>query len=266
MKELRLPEKLYTHPAEITCIPQVKCAKTSNTRSAESNDKIGRYALRIGTNMKPTICLIAICAALPSISPGSQPASQQPTPAAAHFDASVPRQRQIELSLSAAPPEISSKATVYILGAKGYEKVREGTNGFSCLVERAFVGTTQVAVAPMCFDAEGTRTLLLVDLRKEELRAKGTPEQEINSDIANGYKDGRFKAPSKPGFLYMMSKENYVYDAQSKESGAFPRHLMFYAPYMTPKDLGYDSVSPTMVPYLVNPGEPDAMLVVVPAP
>ncbi len=55
------------------------------------------------------------------------------------YDASVPRERQIALAQSAAPAEVSSKATVYILGPRGDEKVREGTNGFSCFVGRHFV-------------------------------------------------------------------------------------------------------------------------------
>src|ERR1700677_119340 len=175
--------------------------------------------------------------------------------------ASTPRERQIELASSAAPTEVSSKATVYILGSKGYEKIREGTNGFSCLIERSFVETTQTSSAPACFDAEGSRTIMLAYLRREELRAQGKSEAEIKDDIAQGYKDGRFKVPG-PGFLYMMSNENYVYDSQSKESGFVPPHLMFYAPYKTAKDVGYESVSPTMVPYLTEPGGPEALLVV----
>jgi hypothetical protein len=175
-------------------------------------------------------------------------------------DASTPRERQIELALSAAPTEVSSKAAVYILGPKGYEKVREGTNGFSCLVERSFKGTTQTSSAPACFDAEGSRTLMQVYLRKEELRAEGKPEDEIKEDIEKGYKDGRLKVAGI-GFLYMMSDENYVYDDQSKESGFVPPHLMFYAPYKTAKDLGYDAISPTMVPHLTNPG-PQGLIVV----
>jgi len=114
--------------------------------------------------------------------------------------ASTPRERQIELASSAAPTEVSSKATVYILGSKGYEKIREGTNGFSCLIERSFVETTQTSSAPACFDAEGSRTIMLAYLRREELRAQGKSEAEIKDDIAQGYKDGRFKVPG-PGFL-----------------------------------------------------------------
>jgi hypothetical protein len=116
-----------------------------------------------------------------------------------HLDFSTPRERQIELALSAAPTEVSSKATVYILGHKGYEKIREGTNGFSCLIERAFKGTTETAAAPACFDAEGSRTLVHTYLRREELRAEGKSEAEIKDDIAERYKDGRFKAPGAEG-------------------------------------------------------------------
>ncbi len=176
--------------------------------------------------------------------------------------ASTPRERQIELALSAAPAEVSSKASVYIVGAKGYEKAREGTNGFSCFIFRSFSGTTQTSSAPACFDAEGSRTIMLAYIHREELRAEGKSEQEIKDDIAKGYKDGRFKVPG-PGFLYMLSKENYVYDSESKQSGFVPPHLMFYAPYKTAKDVGYDAVSPTMVPHLTNPGSPETLMVVM---
>ena len=177
-------------------------------------------------------------------------------------DASSPRGRQIELALSAAPTEVSSKAAVYVLGPKGYEKAREGTNGFSCLVERSFRGRVQTSSAPACFDAEGSRSIMVAYLRREELRAEGKSEEEIKEDIANGYRDGRFKVPG-PGFLYMMSNENYVYNSESKKSGFVPPHLMFYAPYKTAKDVGYEAVSPTMVPYLTGSGVgPESLLVV----
>ena len=175
--------------------------------------------------------------------------------------ASTPRERQIDLALSAAATEVSSKAAVYILGPKGYEKVREGTNGFSCLIERSFKGTTQTSSAPACFDAEGSGSIMVAYLRREELRAEGKSEEEVKEDIAQGYKDGRFKVPG-PGFLYMMSNENYVYDDQSKKSGIVPPHVMFYAPNKTAKDLGYESISPTMVPYLTQPGSPESLIVV----
>src|SRR5579863_249723 len=156
------------------------------------------------------------------------------------YDASVPRERQIALAMSAAPAEVSSKATVYILGPQGYEKAREGTNGFSCFVGRHFVKPTETSVEPGCFDAEGSRTILMVHLREEELRANGKSEAEVKADIAKGNKEGRFKDPSKPGLLYMMSSENRM-PSGNGTTASFPPHLMFYAPNMTLKDIGFDS-------------------------
>ena len=41
----------------------------------------------------------------------------------------------------------------------------------------------------------------------------------------------------------------------------FPGHLMFYAPYATQKDVG----SGPGAPYIVAPGTPHALMIVVPA-
>jgi hypothetical protein len=192
----------------------------------------------------------------------AQDKPQEPAREVHLVTASTPRERQIDLALSAAPTEVSSKASVYILGSKGYEKVREGTNGFSCLIERSFKGTTQTSSAPACFDAEGSGSIMVAYLRREELRAEGKSEEEVKDDIVKGYQDGRFKVPG-PGFLYMMSNENYVYDNQSKKSRFVPPHLMFYAPNKTAKDVGYESISPTMVPYLTGSTiGPESLLVV----
>ena len=70
------------------------------------------------------------------------------------YDFSLPREEKIKLAESAAPPEISGKATVYVLERSGYTKAREGTNGFSCFVDRQTPWNTE----PTCFDVEGTRT------------------------------------------------------------------------------------------------------------
>jgi hypothetical protein len=180
------------------------------------------------------------------------------------YDASVARERQIALAQSAAPAEVSSKATIYILGPKGFERVREGTNGFSCYVGRHFVKPTETTVEPVCLDAEGSRTTLIVRLREEELRSSGKSEQEIKADIANGYKEGRFKDPSKPGFLYMMSTENRLGPTPDHGTASFPPHLMFYAPYMTTKDIGFDSQPNSEYLGMTHPGAADNLIVVVP--
>jgi hypothetical protein len=180
------------------------------------------------------------------------------------FDASVPREEQISIALSAGPEEIRDKATVYVLGPRGFEKAREGTNGVSCLVSRHFVTPAETTIEPMCYDAEGSQTLLLADLYREELRSRGTPEAEIKTEVANGYKAGRFKAPSKPGIRYMLSSDNRLGPTQDHKTVRVPPHFMFYAPYMTGKDLGFDSNSSAS--FLVQPGLPEATIIVFPDP
>jgi hypothetical protein len=117
------------------------------------------------------------------------------------YDFSLSREEKIKLAESVAPPEISGKATVYVLECGGYTKVREGTNGFTCFVDRQTPWNTE----PTCFDAEGTATTLPTRLFAEEERAKGKSEDEIKAEIDNDYRSGRFRAPSKPGIVYMLS-------------------------------------------------------------
>jgi hypothetical protein len=180
------------------------------------------------------------------------------------WDASVPRDLQISIALSAGPEEIRDKATVYVLGSKGFEIAREGTNGVSCLVSRHFATPTETTIEPMCYDAEGSRTLLLADLYSEELRSKGISDAEIKTEVADGYKSGRFKAPSKPGIRYMLSSDNRLGPTPDHKTVRVPPHLMFYAPYMTGKDLGFDSNSAAA--FLVQPGMPSTTIIVFPDP
>ncbi|MDQ6930461.1 MAG: hypothetical protein M3126_07335 [Candidatus Eremiobacteraeota bacterium] len=181
------------------------------------------------------------------------------------FDATVPRARQIQLAMSAAPSEISRVATIYVLGARGFERARAGRNGFSCLVDRNVQNRVAKSLEPKCFDAEGTRTLLPLSLRTEALRATGRSEAEIDADILAGYKSGRFHAPRKPGLIYMMSPYNILARGPNNtDFGHVAGHLMFYAPYMTLRDLGYASATKSMLPFLADPGTPYTMMIVVP--
>jgi hypothetical protein len=191
------------------------------------------------------------------------PASAQELPRV--YDASMPRDQQIALAESAAPAEVSSKATIYVLGPKGYEKAREGTNGFSCFVSRHFVKPAETTIEPQCFDAEGSRTLLPVYLHDEELRTNGKSEAEIKADAASGYKEGRYQYPSKPGFLYMMSSQNRLSAISENGTGIFPPHLMFYAPNMTTKDMGFDAQPKLDYLGMTHPGAGDNLIVVLPA-
>jgi hypothetical protein len=177
------------------------------------------------------------------------------------YDFSLPREEKIKLAESAAPPEISGKATVYVLDRTGYVRIREGTNGFSCFVDRQ----TPLNSEPTCFDAEGTATTLPTRLFAEEQRAQGKTEEQIDAAIKDGYKSGKFRAPSKPGIVYMMSDEVYILISSAQKIVHVPPHLMFYAPYAKDEDIGSPPASASM-PHVIRAGQPDAYIIVMPAP
>ena len=175
------------------------------------------------------------------------------------YDFSLPREEKIKLAESAAPPEISGKAAVYILERTGYAKVRESTNGFSCIVDRQ----SPENLEPTCFDAEGSATTLLARIFVEEERAKGKSEAEIKAALEDGYKSGKFQAPRKPGIAYMMSDQGFILIPDQNKIVPIPPHLMFYAPYATDGDLGLPPALINM-PRVLRPGQPDAYFVVIP--
>ena len=173
------------------------------------------------------------------------------------YDFSLSREEKIKLAESAAPPEISSKATVYVLDSTGYVKVRDGSNGFSCFVDRQ----APVNLEPTCFDTEGSATTLLTRLFVEAQRARGKNEDQIKADLDEGYRTGKFQAPRKPGIVYMLSDLGYLL-VSGNELVHLPPHLMFYAPYATDKDIGSPPSARNM-PKVIRAGQPDAYIIVM---
>lgn len=154
------------------------------------------------------------------------------------LNAVFPRDTEIALALTGGPKHLRDGATVYVYGAKGYEKAKDGTNGFTCLVNRDgfFYGTDNFK--PTCWDAEGKTSYVPVMLRVGELLAEGKTAEESRRDIDAGFKDGRFRRPAKGGVAYMTAGDVKL-DASGKVTAtAFPGHMMFYAPGVTSADLG----------------------------
>src|SRR5215213_2560782 len=132
----------------------------------------------------------------------------QPLTAIKSVDPSTPEAVQVALAESAAPPPVAHAAAVFVLGPKGYKKVRDGSNGFTCLISRQRRDTLE----PECFDAEGTATVVPVRMFVEAQRAAGVDDATIDRQVEEGYRSGRFVAPRKPGIVYMLSPHNYVFD------------------------------------------------------
>src|SRR5882672_7101924 len=78
----------------------------------------------------------------------------------------MPAKLETQFALSAAPPGLRDRATVYLLDPrKGYRLSRQGTSGVTCIVQRTSWEQADFRndiIYPLCYDAVGTKTYLKV--------------------------------------------------------------------------------------------------------
>jgi hypothetical protein len=164
------------------------------------------------------------------------------------------RELETELALSAAPKHLRADATVLALEPTGFATAKRGTNAFTCLVSRRGGD-----FFPVCWDAEGTRSLLPIDFDDAQLRLQRKTGTEIRQTLAGKFADGSYHAPSRTGVAYMLSPLRYSIDdkGQVTRSGPNP-HVMFYGPNLTDADIG--GVRGSLV--YMNKVGPDGMIIV----
>jgi hypothetical protein len=171
----------------------------------------------------------------------------------------MPEDKEMAMALSAAPEHLRGAASVYVLKETGFVLVRKGTNGFSCIVNRDH----PLNQKPTCYDAEGSETILPKVLRFGELLRKGVPLEQIKSEIAEGFRSGKFISPRRPGVAYMLSGDIKNYNASSGKVESFPPHVMFYAPNLTNEDIGSDGKFEPGLPSIAYQGPQGFMIVVL---
>lgn len=169
------------------------------------------------------------------------------------------RDVEIALARSAAPPAVGAAASVLALEDGRYGVAAEGTNGVTCYVSRSWPGSLE----PHCFDAEGSRTILRIDLREAELRERGMAEEEIEREIARGIASGELPLPERPAMSYMLSSAQVLYSDDGERVGAWKPHIMIYWPYLESADLGLAESPSLTAGMVVDPGTPRANLLVV---
>ena len=140
---------------------------------------------------------------------------------------------EIALAQSAAPAAISAEATVLVLKREGYETAVKGTNGFTCLVERAWASPFDSAEfwnprlrGPVCYNPAATRSVLPNRLRRTELVLAGHSREQILDEIRAALARKDLPAPEAGAMSFMMSKDGYLSDSQ----GHWHSHLMFHVP------------------------------------
>lgn len=144
------------------------------------------------------------------------------------------RGAEVSLARTAAPARIGDSASVLVLTRQGYVEAARGTNGFVCLVVRAFAGPMDTLAwanarvrAPHCLNAAAVRTVLPEITFRSALVMAGTPAREVIRRTEAAYADRTLPAIVENGAMaYMLSPGQYLTD----EDPHWKPHVMFYFP------------------------------------
>jgi len=178
----------------------------------------------------PLVLLVVTCAATGAAqsTPNGYPVKPTPLPDSVEF----------ALAVSAAPPELSDHATVYAVRDGQVLTLRRGSNGSACVVARDLHGGS---LYPICYNAEGARTVLARELLEVRLRSLGASEDSVERAVAAGYASGQLVTPKSLAMAYMMSPRQILFSSPRPEGrrvGAWHPHLMFFVPGATPSMFG----------------------------
>ena len=141
------------------------------------------------------------------------------------------RATEIALARSAAPDAISRNATVLVLGRHGYETAVKGTNGFVCVVERAWTTTLDwpehwnpKILGPDCLNAPAARSLMPIVYLETKMVLAGYTESAIIAGIKAAFQDKKLPSLEPGAMSYMMSKSAYLTDDDHHNVS----HVMIY--------------------------------------
>ena len=189
----------------------------------------------------------------------AQPAVNTIPPTHAGKRSLMPRDSEIALARSAAPASVSADATVLVFTDSGFVRAVSGSNGVTCIVNRSW----PQSVEPHCFDAEGTATILPMEIYRTLAYHRGKTEKEADKAIAAGLTNGTFRLPERPAMSYMMSARQRLVDDDGSIVGKWRPHIMIYSPYLTNKDVGLSAKPDMSVGMVAEEGKPTASIMIV---
>lgn len=180
----------------------------------------------------------------------------------------LPRDLEIQLALSALPPNLRDHATVYTLNPdKGFEVARKGTNGFHAFVARTgddtFRGSWPLTayrddiLYPVSFDDAGVKAQMRVFFDAARMQAKGTPPAELKRKMKDRFKTGYYKAPQRAGVSYMLAPILRTYANPEENDSAVTLnipHVMYYAPNVSNADIGGKTSPDSPYPFVILSG------------
>lgn len=158
----------------------------------------------------------------------------------------MPRDAEVALARSSAPPNVSSAATIKVLTKTGYQVAQQGSNGFVCMVLRGSAGPTYTppplrdlvydpAVrAPICFDPAAARIVMPYYELRGRLAMEGKTPDQIATGVEAAYARGELPPRDRVSFGYMWSADQHL----GPGAGHWHPHMMVFVPFYTNSMLG----------------------------
>ena len=177
---------------------------------------------------------------------------------------------EIALAKSAAPAEISDRATIEVLSSTGFRVVHTGDNGFVCMVMRGFTGAPTFSPAPLrslvfdsktrapiCFNPLAVKTVLPYYELRTKLGIAGKTPDEITQAVQSAYANGAIPKRAPVSFAYMWSADQVL-----GSSGHWHPHMMVYVPNLDNAMLGGNPLAGPLPTVGDDAGTPFAVLVI----
>ena len=182
----------------------------------------------------------------------------------------IPQANEIALAKSAAPANISGRATIKVLTRSGYEVAQKGENGSVCIVMRGFAAPTYTPVqfrnlvydpsvrAPICFTPLAAREVLPYYELRTNLAMQGKDPDEIAEGLQAAYTRGELPRRDAVSFAYMWSADQYLFSLV----GHWHPHMMVFAPYYDNSMVGGNTFGTPLPQLTDDAGTPFAVVVI----
>jgi len=209
----------------------------------------------------PSILLLIGITATPAAAQGKYP------PIADYL---MPRDAEIALARSAAPPVIAERASVKVLTRTGFEMASQGDNGAVCLVMRGFSAPTYTPAAfraivydpairaPICFAAPAARAVLPYYELRTKLAIAGKDPDQITEALQAAYVKGELPRRDGATFAYMFSAHQHL----GPGIGAWRPHVMVFVPYADAATVGATPFGDAVPQVTDDAGTPFAVVVI----
>jgi hypothetical protein len=178
---------------------------------------------------------------------------------------------EIALAKSAAPANISDRATIKVFTTSGFKVVHQGDNGFVCMVMRGFSAPTYtpaqfrdfvydaVLRAPICFDPKAAKEVMPYYELRTKLAMQGKNPDQIGEGVQAAYARGELPKRDGVSFAYMWSADQNL----GSGIGHWHPHMMVFAPYYDNSMVGGNTFG-ALVPQVSDDAGTPFSVVVIP--